>query len=551
MGRQLLEQRLSLPLAFVTVCLLLDARTIAASIEPSAVAIFQNIDQEDDPLPEGAIARLGKLPGEHDSTDAPLQHTAPLEDIRFSPDGQLIATCGLDMTIRIWNAQTGEHLQRLEGEASRPFAFSPDGRYLVYTAISGFRQEIRAWDLVEHQAVSSLPASVSHLAFRDSDGLLVRAFNGRIATCSVPSFSEPDLNPPGGLFKRILEISSDGQFVASTSPGVQQANEIEVYSTLTGELMQTLSLGTPAGSNSLQLAFSKDNRMLASAGDTNVISIWELATGAEMARLTGLRHDVRDVMFSPDGRFLVSAGTDGTARVWNLSTGREIVSNIKHDQQIKAFSFSPDGTRLATASNDRTALVWVFAPNDGVPPVTQLVTVERFEELWNDLASAEVGIAFQAQSELAAEMKSSLPLLEQCVAKILQPSQSARILELIAELDSNEYMVRERATEELIRFREIAVDELNAALQETRSAEVRHRISRILSTPEDLPRFSREETNRALRVIDLLARDASDESIALLRTIADGFPSRDVMNTAQDALKSGNRTYDEMSRSIR
>ena len=470
----------------------------------------------------------------------PLYHTSPLEDVGFSPDGQLIATCGLDMTIRIWNTQTGEHLPRPEGEASRPFAFSPDGKYLVYTAISGFRQEIRAWDLAESRVVNSLRESVSHLAFRELDGLLVQAFNGRIATYSVPSFSEPGPDQRGALFKRVLEISGDGQFAASTSPGAQRVNEFEVYSTLTGELIQTLSIETPEGSNSLQIAFSTDNRMIACAGDTNVIYIWELATGAKMSRLMGSRRDIQDIAFSPDGRFLVSAGADGNARIWDLLTEREIASTIKHDQKIEALAFSPDGTRLATASNDRSALIWEFAPGKSAPVVAQPITIERFESLWNDLASAEAITAFQAQSALAAEMESALPLLEQRVAKILQPSQNARILELIAELDSDEYMVRERATAELIRFREIAVDELNEALQETHSAEVRHRISRILSTPEDIPRFTPEETNRALRVIDLLARDGSDKSISLLRTIADGFPSRDVMRTAKWALEAGN-----------
>ena len=65
------------------------------------------------------------------------------------------------------------------------------------------------------------------------------------------------------------------------------------------------------------VAFSPDGRRLASAGDDGTVRLWDPATGAELAALTGHDDPVNAVAFSPDGRRLASAGDDGTVRLWD------------------------------------------------------------------------------------------------------------------------------------------------------------------------------------------------------------------------------------------
>ena len=60
-------------------------------------------------------------------------HTDRVTSVAFSPDGHFLVSGSDDMTVRLWNIDSGEQVQVLEGHmgAVTSVAFSPNGQFVV------------------------------------------------------------------------------------------------------------------------------------------------------------------------------------------------------------------------------------------------------------------------------------------------------------------------------------------------------------------------------------------------------------------------------------
>ncbi|MGL4503085.1 MAG: WD40 repeat domain-containing protein, partial [Planktothrix sp.] len=63
----------------------------------------------------------------------------------FSPDGQTLASCSRDNTVKLWQVKTGREIRTLPGHtrATCAVAFSPDGQTL---ATGGDDGTIKIWE---------------------------------------------------------------------------------------------------------------------------------------------------------------------------------------------------------------------------------------------------------------------------------------------------------------------------------------------------------------------------------------------------------------------
>jgi WD40 repeat protein len=189
----------------------------------------------------------------------------------FSPDGKYLA-CGNDGAIRLYKIGTGKEVRRFEQHAGwiRTIAFSPDGKKLG-TCETPYT--VSLWDVNTGKRIHHFPGHQAEVQTRRDEVRFWRADTGRLVR-SFPIIVDDGHYP-------CYALSADGKtFAAPADNWGQGEGGIRLWDTISGQLIVHLK-----GQRFINaLAFSPDNRTLASAGGDTTILLWDLSE----ARLVGL-----------------------------------------------------------------------------------------------------------------------------------------------------------------------------------------------------------------------------------------------------------------------
>jgi hypothetical protein len=282
----------------------------------------------------------------------------------------------------------------------------------------------------------------------------------------------------------------------------------------------------------LSVAWSPDGKILSSAGRDRQIRLWDFASGREIRRCRGHEHDILSVSWSTDGKTLASA-SDRTIRLWDAATGKEIRSFGAKQCRFANIAFSPDGLRLASANSDTTVLVWTVP---SVPLEDRKLSNDDLSRHWKDLASEDGSRADLAVWTLVAAPEQSVAMLKQKLAPPPRdPKWAEKLAALIADLDSEEFAVRDKASAELGKLGVSAEAAMRKALQGNPSPEAQRRIKALLD-----PLHREEWPDMPLqnwRALAVLERIGSDEARQVLSDLAKADPAYPESQEAAAALE--------------
>jgi WD40 repeat protein len=228
------------------------------------------------------------------------RHRGPVLGVAFSPDGEVIATCGDDRLIRLWNAATGDMLSILASGHAAPitsvqFASTKDKPLRLVSA--GKDKRLTVWN---------------------------------VENVNRPYITSPRFDGRGGEVA-ILGVSPDGKTVL-----FDQGKELRILRLDESKLpVGTLQDFSAPMNFSTMALFSPDGKtILTNRSMAGKLQLWRTpvtqARGSELRQFVWMKGAATCGSFAPeDSSFAVTGTQDHKVLVWSMPSKEEIDSRLE------------------------------------------------------------------------------------------------------------------------------------------------------------------------------------------------------------------------------
>jgi RNA polymerase sigma factor (sigma-70 family) len=328
-------------------------------------------------------------------------------------------------------------------------------------------------------------------------GQLVALFDARAAGLDVPQAAMDS----AARFVRSCRAGEGYSYL----PGAGTASR-----TMTAAGLRSLSdLGEGANADAVRWLAQADVAAVSDAYGTLWVAEVQHRHGGDGWEKWNAR--LRDLLVSRQG---ADGGWPTTGDVFGSSGGRLMVSSL---------------TVLTLEVYYREELPFVSA-------VSRSLKESETRAAWSDLAADDPVKARRAVWALAGAPKQGVPLIDEALGPARPPAlDEKQVRRLIAELDDDDFEVREKASAALAKLGSAAAPALRAALKTTTSAEPRRRLEALLTKLDEDHRTA--EHRRALRAVEVLEHVGAPEARQVLKRLAKESGDSEVVRAAGAALK--------------
>jgi len=282
-------------------------------------------------------------------------HTAPVVSVAFGSRSDVFASISMDHSVRVWDLSDYSSRCRANVPSTTP----------TCVELIGDENIVVGW---ADGAVRCFDAQNG-----DSIWQLASAHRGKVtATCTNPTLlasgGEDGSVRLWSTNNRELLVQFTEHTKAVTDLCIDQTEPTLLHSCSLDSTTVTMDLKKEqrAGYHMLKgaafhsLSQRKDSETeLVTANADGTIMFWD---ADETAPVIVWQHPSKErivcVRVSPSGRYLASAGDDQNVTIWDIQAGTLIASGVCHSSSVSAVQWSPDEKQVVSVGRDCSICVW-------------------------------------------------------------------------------------------------------------------------------------------------------------------------------------------------
>jgi hypothetical protein len=227
-------------------------------------------------------------------------------------------------------------------------------------------------------------------------------------------------------------------------------------------------------------------------------------------------------------------GTDGVVYLIETSTGGVRWGFKGHVGNVWSVAYSPDGQMVASVGFDSAPLVWdVTGRILGASQQAAPLNAKELDAAWSDLAGEDAAKGWLAIRALLARPQQAVPFLKQRLPAN-GPLDPKRLARLLADLQDDEFDVREQACKDLAAVGLAAAPALRKLQASPPTADVRIRVEKLIGKLGQGGIVTEEL--RCGRAVEVLGYLATPEAQKLLEAEAQGDARSVLTHDARAAL---------------